>query len=42
MDGEQVAALLSKTAPAAADGRYEQFKTTQYFDATASHPQWLG
>jgi aryl-alcohol dehydrogenase-like predicted oxidoreductase len=39
---EQVAALLMKTAPAAADGRYEQFKTTERFDATARNPQWLG
>jgi aryl-alcohol dehydrogenase-like predicted oxidoreductase len=39
---EQVAELLKKTAEAAADGRYEQFKTTEHFDATASHPQWLG
>ena len=38
----QVAALLSRTAPAAATGRYERFKTTTAFDATARHPEWLG
>lgn len=34
--------LLSKTAKAAATGRYEPFKTTSLFDATAQNPQWLG
>ena len=39
---EEVAALLAKTADAAAQGAYEQFKTTARFDGTAQHPQWLG
>ncbi len=39
---EQTAALLKKTADAAADGKYELFKTSNPFDATASHPEWLG
>jgi aryl-alcohol dehydrogenase-like predicted oxidoreductase len=39
---EQIAALLQQTAPAAADGRYEQFKTGNTFDSTAKHPEWLG
>ena len=39
---EQIAALLKKTAEAAADGRYERFKTTNGFDGTAAHPEWLG
>ena len=34
--------LLARTAPAAADGRYEPFKTTSIFDGTAEHPEWLG
>jgi len=34
--------LLKRTAQAAADGRYEQFKTTPKFDSTATHPEWLG
>ncbi|MBV9385379.1 MAG: aldo/keto reductase [Chroococcidiopsidaceae cyanobacterium CP_BM_ER_R8_30] len=39
---EQVAALLERTATAAANGQYELFKTTSHFDSTAQHPQWLG
>jgi predicted aldo/keto reductase-like oxidoreductase len=42
LNGEQVAALLKKTAQAASDGRFERFKTTAQFDATARHPEWLG
>lgn len=39
---EEVAALLAKTAAAAAKGQYEPFKTTSVFDGTAKHPEWLG
>jgi len=39
---EEVAALLAKTAQAAANGDYELFKTSQHFDSTAHHPEWLG
>jgi aryl-alcohol dehydrogenase-like predicted oxidoreductase len=39
---DQVAALLAKTAQAAAKGDYELFKTSQHFDSTAHHPEWLG
>jgi len=39
---EQVVALLAKTAQAAANGDYELFKTSQHFDSTAHHPEWLG
>ncbi len=42
MSERQVAALLAKTATAAANGEYELFKTTAHFDATARNPQWLG
>ncbi|HLJ92878.1 MAG TPA: aldo/keto reductase [Gemmataceae bacterium] len=38
----QVAALLERTAKAAADGRFERFKTDTQFDATARYPVWLG
>jgi hypothetical protein len=38
----QMAALRARTATAAADGRYELFKTTPRFDSTAKHPEWLG
>ncbi len=33
--------LLARTAGAAADGRYERFKTSDMFDGTAHHPRWL-
>jgi aryl-alcohol dehydrogenase-like predicted oxidoreductase len=39
---KQVADLLARTARAAAEGRFEGFKTTNGFDGTAKHPQWLG
>jgi predicted aldo/keto reductase-like oxidoreductase len=38
----QLAALLGRTAKAAARGRYEPFKTSDRFDSTAKHPAWLG
>jgi predicted aldo/keto reductase-like oxidoreductase len=38
----QIAQLLSRTAQAAAHGDYELFKTSNYFDSTAQHPEWLG
>lgn len=34
--------LLARTASAAATGRFETFKTTNGFDGTAQHPEWLG
>jgi len=37
-----ISKLLAKTAPAAASGKYEPFKTTPMFDSTAMHPEWLG
>ena len=42
MNKKEVAALLARTANAAANGEYEPFKTTAGFDGTAHHPQWLG
>ncbi|MGQ9683276.1 MAG: aldo/keto reductase [Anaerolineae bacterium] len=38
---EQVQALLARTAPAAADGKYEHYKTDTRFDGTVHHPEWL-
>ena len=32
----------AKTAKAAATGRFEPFKTSGIFDATAQNPAWLG
>jgi hypothetical protein len=37
---EQVAALLARTADAAAAGDYEKFKTSTQFDGTLHNPQW--
>jgi hypothetical protein len=39
---DAVAALLARTAGAAASGEYELFKTTSIYDGTASNPEWLG
>ncbi len=39
---EQMAAVLQRTASAAADGGFELFKTSALFDSTAQHPEWLG
>jgi len=35
-------ALLAKTRAAAANGRFEPFKTSSIFDSTAENPKWLG
>ena len=42
MSEAEVASLLARTATAAAQGKYELFKTTNHFDGTAHNPQWLG
>jgi predicted aldo/keto reductase-like oxidoreductase len=42
MDEQEIATVLAKTQKAAASGEYELFKTSQHFDSTASHPEWLG
>lgn len=42
MTQAQVQALLDRTAPAAAKGQYELYKTSQQFDGTAKNPEWLG
>jgi predicted aldo/keto reductase-like oxidoreductase len=34
--------LLARTADAAATGKYELFKTSNRYDATAQNPHWLG
>ena len=38
----QLSALLAKTRAAALSGKYEGFKTTTQFDATAHRPQMMG
>ena len=42
MSAEDVRKLLASTAEAARKGRYELFKTSDDFDATAHNPGWLG
>jgi len=42
MSTDAVSAILAKTAQAASRGEFELFKTSSIFDATASHPEWLG
>jgi len=42
MSKKTVQALLARTRDAAADGKFEFFKTTSIFDSTAKHPDWLG
>jgi aryl-alcohol dehydrogenase-like predicted oxidoreductase len=41
MAHEEVQALLARTEAASAGGKYERFKSSDYFDSTAKHPQWL-
>jgi aryl-alcohol dehydrogenase-like predicted oxidoreductase len=41
LSGAEVAGLLEKTKDAAMTGEFEPFKTTQQFDGTAQHPQWM-
>jgi hypothetical protein len=42
MNEQQLGALLRKTAKAASRGEFELFKTSSIFDATTTHPEWLG
>ena len=39
---DELTALLARTAEAAADGKYEKFKTSTQFDGTTHNPEWLG
>jgi predicted aldo/keto reductase-like oxidoreductase len=39
---DQISDVLDRTKPAAQNGKYEGFKTTARYDATALHPEWLG
>jgi uncharacterized protein len=42
LDERELAAIVANTAQAAAEGKYELFKTSSHFDTTARHPDWLG
>jgi len=41
MSDDEKQKLLSRTAPFAQGGKWEQFKTTPTFDGTEQHKQWL-
>src|ERR1700691_172396 len=38
----EIKSLLDRTETAAAEGKFELFKTTSHFDGTAANPKWLG
>jgi aryl-alcohol dehydrogenase-like predicted oxidoreductase len=42
MSDAEVQAILARSAPAAARGEFELFKTSSIFDATTANPKWLG
>jgi predicted aldo/keto reductase-like oxidoreductase len=42
LDQAQISSLLARTATAAAEGKYELFKTSPHYDGTAQNPKWLG
>jgi aryl-alcohol dehydrogenase-like predicted oxidoreductase len=35
-------ALLARTAPFAKGGTWEKYKTSEHFDSTTKHPEWMG
>jgi len=41
MSDHEVADLLARTADAAKSGKFELFKTSQKYDSTANHPEYL-
>jgi predicted aldo/keto reductase-like oxidoreductase len=42
MTPEEKVAVLAKTAPAAAEGKFEAYKSSHIYDGTFNNPQWLG
>jgi aryl-alcohol dehydrogenase-like predicted oxidoreductase len=42
LSAQQVEAMAAKAKNAALAGGFELYKTTNHFDATAQHPEWLG
>ena len=42
MTNAEITSLLGRTREAAANGQFELYKISQYFDGTAKNPQWLG
>ncbi len=41
LSAAEVQDLLARTAQAASAGKFERFKSSDYFDSTAKHPHWL-
>jgi uncharacterized protein len=39
---DEMAALEAKTLSVAKEGEFEKYKTSEIFDGTAKHPEWLG
>ncbi len=42
MDEQQKIAILKKTAPVSAEGKFEAYKSSHIYDGTINNPQWLG
>lgn len=42
LSAEAIDHLLTRTSPAAQQGAFELYKTSERFDGTAQNPQWLG
>lgn len=42
LSGAEIAGLLAKTDKAAQKGELELYKTSEHFDSTAKHPEYLG
>jgi aryl-alcohol dehydrogenase-like predicted oxidoreductase len=42
LEPEEVERILAKSAPFAARGKSELYKTTHFFDGTVQNPHWLG
>src|SRR5207237_2507683 len=42
LSNDELDGLLARTCEAAANGRFEPFKTSSIFDSTATNPEWLG
>jgi aryl-alcohol dehydrogenase-like predicted oxidoreductase len=42
LERDEIADMLARTERAAAQGKYEQYKTTRNFDSTFHNPKWLG
>jgi uncharacterized protein len=42
LSAAQIASILARSAPLSIDGATERYKTTDEFDGTIQHPEWLG